>query len=75
MVYLGILKYDWLLDQVSRFGVWVYDSYKTMYGKSNVKQEDERYTMIMKGNTRMFETYMDLSNNNVCTNDVLWAID
>lgn len=75
MVYLGILRYDWLFNQVTRLSTWVYDSYKTFYDNTKDNNEDQRYTMIMKGNTRMFETYMDLSNNNNCTNDVLWAIE
>lgn len=73
-MYLDVIdSCRWLFTKVNQeltnLGSWVYT---TIYNKPDV---EERYVMIMKGNTRMFETYMDLSDNNMCKNDVLWAID
>lgn len=47
---------------------WIRD---TIYKPPEV---EERYTIIMKGNHKMFETYLDVSNAG-CTNNTLWELE
>jgi hypothetical protein len=61
---------DYLVYNASTLVTWIRDNIN-IYKQPDI---EDRYTIIMKGNHKMFETYMDVSNTG-CTNNTLWELE
>ena len=59
---------DYIVLNVGNLVNWIRDN---IYTQPDI---EDRYTIIMKGNHKMFETYMDVSNAG-CTNNTLWELE
>lgn len=67
--YIDYLVYN-TTTTLNTLVIWIRDN-MNIYKQPDI---EDRYTIIMKGNHKMFETYMDVSNNG-CTNNTLWELE